>query len=91
MITIQGEASEDVIARLYTLLSTPKGTVCYDRAFGVDMGILDLPLPVARVKYLAECIEQVGRYEPTIKIKDIAAEYGADGQIQLKVVITDAD
>jgi GPW/gp25 family protein len=91
LITIQGEAPEDVIERLYVLLSTPKGTVCYDRAFGIDMGILDLPLPIARVKYMADCIEQINKYEPTVKLKDVLAEYGDNGRIQLKVVITNAD
>lgn len=90
MITIQGEAPEDVIQRLYTLLSTPKGTVCYDRAFGIDMSVLDMPLHVARVKYMADCIEQVNRYEPTVKIKDVAIEPGEEGELRLKVVIENA-
>lgn len=86
---IEGEAPQEVIERLKTLLSTPKGTVCYDRKFGIDLSVLDLPLPIAQVKYLAECVEAIRRYEPEVSVKDtIFYHDGAlNGQLMMKVVI----
>ena len=71
------------------MLSTPKGTVCYDRRFGVDISVLDLPMPIARVKYLAECVEATRRYEPKVSITDtvFTADNALDGQFKPKVVI----
>lgn len=88
-LQIQGEAAADVLERVKTILSTPKGTVCYDRAFGMDMGVVDLPLPVARVRFLAAATEQLRRYEPTVRIKNASFAYpdAANGQMQIKVVI----
>ena len=86
---IDGEAPAEVIERLQILLSTPKGTVCYDRQFGIDISVLDLPLPIARVKYLAECVEAIKHYEPEVTITDTVFSYNKslDGKFQLKLVI----
>lgn len=89
-VLIEGEAPAEVIERLQILLSTPKGTVCYDRKFGVDISVLDLPLPIARVKYLAQCTEAIRRYEPQITIKDVIlkSNNALKGQMQIKVVVS---
>lgn len=91
-LQIQGEMAADVLERIKTILTTPQGTVCYDRAFGMDMGIVDLPLPIARVRFLAAATEQLRRYEPTVRIKNASFSYpNADnGQMQIRVVIESA-
>lgn len=55
-----------VILQLQTLFSTPVGSVALNRDFGLDMSVLDLPVPVAQAKLSAEVIEKVAQYIPTI-------------------------
>lgn len=55
-----------VILQLQTLFSTPVGSVALDRDFGLDMSVLDLPVPVAQARLSAEVIEKVAQYIPTI-------------------------
>lgn len=91
-VEIAGEATNEIAKRVSILLTTPKGTVCYDRGFGVDLSVLDMPLPIARVKYLADCVEQVKRYEPSLAVSDVEITFqdGMAGEMMAKVVITHA-
>lgn len=78
---------EEVIQNVRTILTTPIGTVGFDRDFGVDPGLIDLPIREARARITVEYIEKIRRYEPRAKIKSITFTTNAEGRLKPKVVI----
>ena len=80
--------TERLRTRLRTLFTTPQGTVAFDRNFGVDYGILDLPMTAARARIAVEFREKQARYLP--EIEDMQVSFSGDlesGEIFPKVVI----
>lgn len=59
---------EAVIQNVRCILATRIGTVILDRDFGVDAGILDLPILAARMRLLAEIVTKVERFEPRVRV-----------------------
>lgn len=71
----------EIVQNVKTIVSTAVGTVPLDRDFGVDSGLVDLPMPVARARLAAELIEKVKRYEPRVKVQRVTFSGDADGRL----------
>lgn len=71
----------EIVQNVKTIVGTVVGTVPLDRDFGVDSGLVDLPMPVARARLAAELIEKVERYEPRVKVRSVAFSGDADGRL----------
>lgn len=68
-----GATGLDRIAqRVRTILSTAKGTVPLDRAFGVDAQPLDKPLPAARALMTAGIVAAIEAYEPMAQVLSVS-------------------
>ena len=73
---------EEVVQNVRVILSTVKGTVPLDRAFGLAADLLDEPLPVAQALLSADIVEAINQYEPRVKVvkvdfaddQDVAAD-----------------
>lgn len=61
----------EIIQNVKTILSTRRGSVPGDRAFGVDGNIVDQPLIVARARGMADIVETVEKYEPRVRVKKV--------------------
>lgn len=71
-VQIQGtNLSSDVITTLTTIFTTPKGTVPFDRNFGIDISILDEPVNLAKGRLTVEFIREVQQYEPRASVKEV--------------------
>lgn len=79
--------TNEVIQNVKTILTTPTGTVPFDRDFGIDWSILDLPIREARAKLTVEYIEKIKLYEPRASVKSISFEANESGQLIPRVVI----
>lgn len=80
--------NEEVFRNVKVILTTPKGAVPYDREFGVDNEILDLPINEMRSLYTVECVTMVRKYEPRASVSSVDFDYDADEGITYpKVVI----
>jgi hypothetical protein len=88
-VTVSGTADAATLKRIRRLLSTPAGTVPFDRAFGVDTSSIDsIPtaieggIMVAYSRAMLDCF-------PDYSISDISFEVDGD-KITPTVVIADA-
>lgn len=62
---------KSVLQNVAVILATPKGTVPTYRDFGVDTTFLDLPMPVAQVRMIAEVREAVETWEPRCTVAGV--------------------
>lgn len=65
---------EEILQNVRTILATPKGSVPMDRSFGLDMSMLDAPLPIARIKMTAAIMEAVRQNEPRAQVTKVEYE-----------------
>ena len=72
-----------------TVLATRKGSVPLDRDFGITWDYVDLPLSEAMQYMVAEIGQQLERYVPRIKVRDIsfASDNPVDGKLQPVVTV----
>ncbi len=70
-IEIGATGIKEIIQNVRTILATVKGTVPLDRAFGLDIGFLDEPIPLARAYYAAEVVRAIKAHEPRAEVVEI--------------------
>lgn len=81
-----GDAA-DVWRCLTTLFHTRVGEQALNREFGLSWDFVDLPINVAKVRFMQEIIEKVKRFEPRAKVKEVSWAFDLDGLLSPKVVI----
>ncbi len=82
---------DEIIQNIKTILTTPVGTVPFDRDFGIDWSLLDLPVREAKAKLTIEYAEKIRKYEPRVNIKEVAFLTNEHGQLKPRVVIEVVD
>lgn len=72
-----------------TVLATRKGSVPLDRDFGIACDYVDLPLAEAMTYMVAEIGQQLEKYVPRIRVRDIAFSSSdpVDGLLQPCVTV----
>lgn len=80
------EGRERLLQQLNILLSTPVGTVPFDRDFGVDMSFLDMPVPEAKNSFLTQAAEKMEIYIPQLQLESVEIET-ENGVLKPKVVV----
>lgn len=84
---VEGD-SDEIYRNVQTIINTPAGTVPFDRDFGIDWSLLDMPIAQAKARLTIEYIEKIRRYEPRAKVKEIDfVDDPLNGTIKPKVVI----
>ena len=86
-INFAATAIDEVIQNVKTIITTPAGTVPFDRDLGIDWGLLDLPIREAKAKLTVEYIEKIKKYEPRASVKSVSFAANESGQLIPKVVI----
>lgn len=71
-INFNPDNEKEIIQNLKVLFSTPQGTVPFDRAFGIDISIIDEPINIAEGLLLVEYIDKARIYEPRVNITEIS-------------------
>ncbi len=89
-VLISGDVPKDVLRRLEILFATPKGSVVFDRKFGLSMDMVDLPLPLAKIRLLEEAHALIRIYEPGCQLQDvfITEEALQTGNLCFQVVVS---
>lgn len=59
---------DEVKQNVATIIATERGSVPYDRAFGIDRKPLDMPVNIGRAKMTADIVRTVRKYEPRARI-----------------------
>ena len=88
--TFEDDKLEELDRQLALLLSTPEGTMPLDREFGIKVNFVDKPPEVVKSLYTAEVTQKVTRFIPWARVYEVTWEYGEQGHIKPKVVITRA-
>lgn len=92
MITLKLQDSilpEALLEQLAVLLSTPIGTVVFDRDFGLDMSFIDMPVNLAKNMAALELSKKIKKYIPELRLVEVK-EDGSEpetGKLVLKVVV----
>lgn len=66
---------KEINQNLRTILTTPRGSVPLDRDFGIDMSVIDLPIPLYKAKLTADIYDIIPKYEPRVKVVDVTYEH----------------
>ena len=74
--------AEEVIQNVRCILATRKGSVPFDRAFGVSWDMLDRPMPVAKAMMIASVVEAIQEYEPRAEVRGVRFEADADAAME---------
>lgn len=81
----------EIVQNVKTILSTVKGTVPLDRAFGIEPDFVDEPTPAARSLIMANVVDAVNEYEPRVAVTgvDFNTDQAMDGilvpVVQIKI------
>lgn len=90
-ITIaDGSTNVDVIEvmdNVNVILTTPEGSVPFDRAFGISVELLDLPMNEAKSMYVVEAVTKVRKYEPRAIVDHVDFSGNAEGKLIPRVVL----
>jgi phage baseplate assembly protein W len=82
------EGRDEILRNIRMILTTPLGSVPFDRQFGINWGVLDRPLPEAKGLLTVEYIEKVKKYEPRARVRELTfKKNGVDGVLIPEVVI----
>ena len=80
---------EEVLQNVKTILTTRKGSVPMDRAFGIDGDVVDLPSAVAQAHLSSEIVAAVSRYEPRARVERVIYDGSEeDGFLRAKVRVS---
>lgn len=74
---------KEILQNVQTILSTVKGSVPMDRAFGIDGIIVDEPVPAAQARMTSEIVAAVRTFEPRAKVVSVSYE-GAEGDGEVR-------
>jgi phage baseplate assembly protein W len=88
VIDFSAGGNSEILQNIQVILTTPAGTVPFDRDFGIDMSILDSPIGVAKAKLTVEYIKKIKKYEPRAEVKKVSFTHDAiSGLLVPKVVV----
>lgn len=66
-----GNIYQEILQNVKAIVTTLKGSVPLDRAFGILPNVIDEPINIARAKLSAEIVKAVKEFEPRARIKNI--------------------
>ena len=72
---------EEVLQNVRTIITTIKGSIPLDRAFGIDGEVIDLPINVAKAKLTNEIFRAIRIYEPRAVIESITFDGDLSGRL----------
>lgn len=70
-VEINSNVDIEIINCIKTILTTIKGSVPFDRDFGIDVGVLDQNINVAKGMYMIDVVNQIKKYEPRVSVKKV--------------------
>ncbi|WP_425057611.1 hypothetical protein SCACP_21280 [Sporomusa carbonis] len=61
----------EIAQNVRTILTTPVFSVPLDREFGVDLSLLDSPMPVTKARLTAKIVAAIQKYEPRAQVLEV--------------------
>lgn len=88
LASTESSINDEVMRNVKVLLTTFSGTVPFDRDFGINPEIIDLPVNEAEGMYMMECITKIRKYEPRVNVVKIDFKNNLEGKLYPKVVLS---
>ena len=79
---------EEILQNIRVIVSTMKGSVPLDRAFGINPDVVDMPILQAKARVTEEIIRAIRTYEPRARINKVGFAGNPDGRLIPKVNVT---
>lgn len=83
-----GNAIEEVLQNLRTILGTMKGEIPLDRNFGISGNVVDMPIHEAQARLTQEIFSAIRRYEPRAVINSITYTADISGRLQPRLEVS---
>jgi phage baseplate assembly protein W len=71
IILMPQDELEEIKQNLRMIITTPKGSVPFDRRFGIDLLALDAPMTGLKASITRDIVEAVAEYEPRVEDVEI--------------------
>ncbi|MBP2654260.1 MAG: hypothetical protein H6Q73_1829 [Firmicutes bacterium] len=79
---------EEILQNVRYIINTPKYSVPLAREFGIDLTLLDKPMPVAKQKLAAELVTAISKYETRVGVTGVTFTGDAEtGKLVPKVKV----
>lgn len=92
VILLPADELVEIAQNVKTILTTVKGEVWLDRAFGLSGKVLDAPENAVRARLTAEIADAVAKFEPRAKVTDVFYKADDSGKVlitaRIKVATT---
>ncbi len=83
-IEIGLDGIDEILQNVAIILSTPKGSVPFNRDFGTSWMFVDAPTPKALAEIRAEIFSAIEKYEPRVQVLEIS--FNADAENPSKLI-----
>lgn len=77
----------EVLDNVNVILTTPEGSVPFDREFGMSVDLVDMPMNEAKSFYVVEVVTKVRKYEPRVVIDHVDFSGDVEGKLIPRVVL----
>lgn len=77
--------AEEIAQNVLMIIATPKGSVPYQRGFGVNGKFIDMPMLAIKAKIAGDIARQIKKYEPRAKFLNANFFGELDGKLNIKV------
>lgn len=74
MDLLQNETVKEIVQNVRLIISTMRGSVPLNRAFGISPQWIDRPTPVVKAQMVVDIRESVERWEPRVTVREVTIE-----------------
>lgn len=79
---------EEIIQNIQTIVTTERFSVPLDREFGIDMSLVDAPMPTVQALFSKEIMTKVEKYEPRVKVLEVKYNDADEkGKLDISIII----
>ncbi|QEH67256.1 GPW/gp25 family protein [Cellulosilyticum sp. ST5] len=87
-LNIGATGVDEILQNISMILRTPKYSVPFDRNFGIDASMVDLPIEVAENLLTVRIIEAIQEYEPRATVQKVSyTKNNSTGTLKPKVQV----
>jgi phage baseplate assembly protein W len=73
---VRAGSEAEILQNLIVLFLTPKFSQMLDRDLGLDLTLVDKPMPVAQNMLVSEIMQATQQFEPRVRIEDVSFPAG---------------
>ena len=88
-VIIGAKGVESILQNVKTIISTIKGTVFFNRDFGIDGKLVYKPMSILLVDLITDIYNQIEQYEPRVEVLtvDFDTDETMDGILNTRVIV----